>query len=65
MVKLTVISGMLVMILCPATQAHRPIFSEKPATDPNTAVLISQPALGLANTIIYDSQAISETSLIF
>ena len=43
--KLPVISGVLVMILCSLAQAHRPIFSEKAATDPNTAVLISQPAI--------------------
>ena len=43
--KLAVISGVLFMLLCTAAQAHRPIFSEKAATDPNTAVLISQPAI--------------------
>ena len=34
---------MLSLVMCGAAQAHRPIFSEKAATDPNTAVLISQP----------------------
>jgi len=31
------------MILCPTALAHRPIFSEKAATDPNTAVVIPRP----------------------
>lgn len=43
--KLTVITGVLVVILCSVAQAHRPIFSDRVATDPNTAVLISQPAI--------------------
>lgn len=37
------ISIVLTMILCRMAQAHRPVFSEKAATDPNTAVLITQP----------------------
>ena len=37
------ISIVLTMILCRMSQAHRPVFSEKAATDPNTAVLITQP----------------------
>ena len=43
--KTCVISIVLPMVLCHAAQAHRPIFSEKAATDPNTAVMISQPAI--------------------
>jgi hypothetical protein len=43
--KLPVISGVLVVILCSVTQAHRPVFSERAATDPKTAVLIKQPAI--------------------
>ena len=45
MEKLAVISSVLVIILCSAAEAHRPIFSDKAATDPNTAILISQPAI--------------------
>jgi len=45
--KCAVISGVLVIVLCSVAQAHRPIFSDKAATDPNTAVMISQPAFGL------------------
>jgi enterochelin esterase-like enzyme len=37
------ISMVLTMILCRMAQAHRPVFSEKTATDPNTAVLITKP----------------------
>ena len=37
------ISMVLTMILCRMAQAHRPVFSEKAGTDPNTAVLISKP----------------------
>lgn len=43
--KLNVISGVLVIILCSVAHAHRPIFSEKAATDPNTAVFINQPSI--------------------
>jgi len=43
--KCAVISGVLVIVLCSVAQAHRPIFSDKAATDPNTAVMISQPAI--------------------
>jgi len=35
----------LLFVLCLPVQAHRPIFGEKAATDPNTAVLITQPAI--------------------
>jgi hypothetical protein len=45
MAKLAAISVVLLSILCPTAQAHRPIFSDKAATDPNTAVLISQPTI--------------------
>ena len=45
MERTCLIATILVMILCPAAQAHRPIFSEKAATDPNTAVLITRPAI--------------------
>jgi len=34
---------MLLLFMCAAAQAHRPIFSENAATDPNSAVLIDQP----------------------
>ena len=34
---------MLLLVPCHSAQAHRPIFSQKSATDPNTAVLITQP----------------------
>ena len=37
------ISMVLTMILCGMAHAHRPVFSEKTATDPNTAVLITKP----------------------
>ena len=37
------ISVVICMILCRTAPAHRPIFSEKAATDPNTAVVITQP----------------------
>jgi hypothetical protein len=40
-----VISIVFSMALCKPLYAHRPIFSEKAATDPNTAVLITQPAI--------------------
>jgi hypothetical protein len=43
--KTRVISIVLPMVLCHAAQAHRPIFSKKAATDPKTAVMISQPAI--------------------
>jgi endoglucanase len=43
--KLVVITGVFLGILCSLAQAHRPIFSDKTATDPNAAVLISQPAI--------------------
>jgi len=43
--KICIISIVLSMIFCSVAQAHRPIFSEKAATDPNTAVLIKQPAI--------------------
>jgi hypothetical protein len=43
--KLAVISIVLFFILCSVAEAHRPIFSDKAATDPNTAILISQPAI--------------------
>ena len=36
-------SVLILSALCHTTEAHRPIFSPKPATDPNTAVLITQP----------------------
>ena len=36
-------SVLIFSALCHTTEAHRPIFSPKPATDPNTAVLIAQP----------------------
>jgi len=41
--KNCLISMLLSTILCHMAHAHRPIFSEKAATDPNTAVLINQP----------------------
>ena len=41
--KNCLISMVLTMILCHMAQAHRPVFSKKAATDPNTAVLITQP----------------------
>lgn len=37
------ISIVLSVILCHVAHAHRPIFSEKAAIDPNTAVLITRP----------------------
>jgi len=43
--KLAFIAGVLIVVLCSIAQAHRPIFSDKSATDPNTAVLISKPAI--------------------
>ena len=43
--KLVVITGVFLGILCSLAQAHRPIFSDKTATDPNAAVLINQPAI--------------------
>jgi hypothetical protein len=43
--KFAVNSGVLIIILCSVVQAHRPIFSGKTATDPYTAVLISQSAI--------------------
>ncbi len=45
MVKTCIISIVLSMIFCNMAQAHRLIFSEKAATYPNTAVLITQPAI--------------------
>lgn len=45
MEKTCIISIVLSIIFCNISQAHRPIFSEKAATDPNTAVLIKQPAI--------------------
>ena len=41
MEKLAVNSSVLVIILCSTAEAYRPIFSDKAATDPNTAILIS------------------------
>ena len=35
----------LLLALCQTGQAHRPVFSEKAATDPNTAVWISEPSV--------------------
>lgn len=35
----------LLFSVSPSAQAHRPIFSEKAATDPNSAVVITQPAI--------------------
>jgi hypothetical protein len=43
--KLAVINVVFLGVLCSIAQAHRPIFSDKAATDPNTAVLIRQPAV--------------------
>lgn len=43
--KLAVISIVLFIILCSVAEAHRPIFSDKATTDPNSAILISQPAI--------------------
>ncbi len=43
MKRVITISVLLLSILCPAIQAHRPIFSDKAATDPDTAVQITQP----------------------
>ena len=37
------ISMVLIMVLCRMAHAHRPVFSERSATDPNTAVLINKP----------------------
>jgi len=45
MQKLAVISSVFIIILCSAAEAHRPIFSDKAATDPNSAILISEPAI--------------------
>ena len=36
---------MLLMVLCTAAEGHRPIFSEKAATDANSAVVVSQPGI--------------------
>ncbi|MHC4206457.1 MAG: alpha/beta hydrolase-fold protein, partial [Planctomycetota bacterium] len=43
--KTCIISAVLSMVFCNIAHSHRPIFSEKAATDPNTAVLIKQPAI--------------------
>ncbi len=37
--------SVLMLLTCCAAQAHRPIFSDRAATDPNTAVLISEPSI--------------------
>jgi S-formylglutathione hydrolase FrmB len=43
MMKTATSSILLLTVLCSRVQAHRPIFSEKAATSPETAVLITQP----------------------
>lgn len=45
MVKSIVSIGLFSLLLCAVAHAHRPIFSDQAATDPNTAVLIAQPAI--------------------
>jgi pectate lyase len=45
MAKSVVVVGLFSLLLCAVAHAHRPIFSDQAATDPNTAVLISQPAI--------------------
>lgn len=43
--KTCILSALLSMVFCSIAHSHRPIFSEKAATDPNTAVMIKQPAI--------------------
>ncbi|MCJ7675738.1 MAG: hypothetical protein MUO33_11395, partial [Sedimentisphaerales bacterium] len=44
--KSIILSGLLFLaVLCSTAQAHRPIFSEKAATSPETAVLVAEPAV--------------------
>ena len=43
--KTATISILLLVLLCSGARAHRPIFSEKAATSPGTAVWIAQPSV--------------------
>ncbi len=46
MQKAIILSGVLFLtMLCATSQAHRPIFSEKAATGPDTAILVAQPVV--------------------
>lgn len=41
----TRLTVLLLVLICPFSRAHRPIFSERAATDADTAVMISEPAV--------------------
>jgi hypothetical protein len=43
--KTCVIPILLLLVPCYAAHAHRPIFTDKAATDPNTAVIITEPTI--------------------
>lgn len=41
----TMLTILLLALICPLSRAHRPIFSERAATDADTAVIIAEPAV--------------------